>query len=237
MKWIITIFLIACCATSEAQIYNIPHFKIYYSHLDNKNIKDIADSLEDNYKRIITDLQCPEAVPVKVYFYEDTPAYRLGIKRWVPNPAPWSGGSTLGDSAIYLISPNISAQHYQEGISNVIHEFAHCVSRHINKKIVNNPRWLWESIAIYESRQKFDPRTLPYLVHHNPPALKQLSDFSDTTIYYVGYFIGEYLAATKGKSVLNELIKNNGNIRQTLNMDDEEFTRQWFAFVGKKYGI
>jgi len=36
---------------------------------------------------------------------------------------------------------------------------------------------------------------------------------------------------------LNSLIKNNGNIQQTLNMDDAEFTKQWFAFVKKKYGI
>src|ERR1700741_4775956 len=149
MKWIIAMLLIAFCAKSEAQVYNTTHFKIYYSHLDNKNIQGIADSLEGNYKRIIADLHCPEAVNIKVYFYADTPAYRLGIKRWVPNPPSWSGGSTLGDSAIYLISPNISTQHYLEGVTNVIHEFAHCVSRHINRKIVNNPRWLWESIAIY----------------------------------------------------------------------------------------
>lgn len=122
-------------------------------------------------------------------------------------------------------------------MKNAIHEFAHCVSRRVNKKIVNNPRWLWETIAIYESRQLVDPRKLPYLVSHNPPGLKQLSDFSDTTIYEVGYLVGEYLVETKGKAVLNELIKNNGDIKQTLNMNDEEFTRQWFAFVRKKYGI
>jgi hypothetical protein len=58
-----------------------------------------------------------------------------------------------------------------------------------------------------------------------------------TYIYEVGYFIAEYLVESKGSDVLNSLIKNNGNIQQTLNMDDEEFIKQWFAFVKKKYGI
>jgi hypothetical protein len=56
-------------------------------------------------------------------------------------------------------------------------------------------------------------------------------------VYEVGYFLAEYLVEIKGNDVLNTLIKNNGTIQQTLNMDDEEFIKQWFAFVKKKYGI
>jgi len=36
---------------------------------------------------------------------------------------------------------------------------------------------------------------------------------------------------------LKSLIQNNGNLKDTLNIDDEEFTKQWFAFVKKKYGL
>jgi hypothetical protein len=236
MKFITSLLLI-CCIRSQAQTYNAKHFKIFYTKLDDKNIKEIADSLEANYTRIIMDLQCQEPVTVKIRFYPDTPSYRDGVKQWTPNLPSWSGGSILGDSMIHIISPDAPKQDYQAQVKNVIHEFAHCVSRHINWSIVNNPRWLWEAIAIYESNQTSDPRQLSYLVNQKPPALKQLNDFSDTAIYDVGYFLSEYLVETKGKPVLNSLIKNNGNIKQTLDMDDEEFTKQWFAFVKKKYGI
>ena len=237
MKWIIAMFLIAFCAKSEAQVYNTKHFKIFYTSVDNKNIKEIADSLEGSYDRIIADLQCLEDVPVKVHFYADTPTYRQSVRHWAPNLPSWSGGITLGDSVVHMISPNAPYHNYREEMKNAIHEFAHCVSRRVNNRIANNPRWLWESIAIYESKQLVDPHKLPYLVNHKPPGLKQLSDFSDTTIYEVGYLVSEYLVETKDKNILNTLIKNNGNIKQTLNVDDEEFTRRWFAFVRKKYGI
>jgi hypothetical protein len=242
MKLIITTLLIICCTNLEAQIYKTNHFKIFYTKLDDKNIKEIADSVENNYTRIITNLQSQELPIVSIYFYADTASFRQGVKRWSRNLPIWVIGITLGDSAIHMISPDSPDARnqdydYQTMIKNTIHEFAHCVTRHINKTINNKPRWLWESIAIYESNQTSDPRQLSYLVNQKPPALSELNGFSSTGIYDVGYFIAEYLVEIKGNDVLNSLIKNNGNIQQTLNMDDEEFTKQWFAFVKKKYGI
>jgi hypothetical protein len=238
MKLIITTLLIICCTNLEAQIYKTNHFKIFYTKLDDKNIKEIADSVENNYTRIITNLQSKELPIVSIHFYPDSASFREGVKLWVRNPPVWMQGITLGDSAIHMISPDApNWDDYQTMIKNTIHEFAHCVSRHINKTINNKPRWLWESIAIYESNQTSDPRQLSYLVNQKPPVLSELNSWSSTDIYAVGYFIAEYLVKNKGNDILNTLIKNNGNIQQTLNMDDEEFTKQWFAFVKKKYGI
>jgi hypothetical protein len=237
MKSILIAFLIVCCVSSEAQIHKTNHFKIFYSSLEDQNIKEIADSLETNYTRIIASLQSPELPIVSIHFYTDTANFRESVKRWVPNPSIWTTGITLGDSAIHIISPDAPNQDYRAMMKSTIHEFAHCVSRHINKTIVNNPRWLWESIAIYESNQTSDPRQVPYLVNQKPPALGKLNDWSDTAIYDVGYFIAEYLVESKGNAVLNALIKNNGNIKETLKIDDEEFTKQWFAFIKKKYDI
>jgi hypothetical protein len=238
MKLIITTLLIICCTNLEAQIYKTNHFKIVYTKLDDKNIKEIADSVENNYTRIITNLQSQELPIVSVHFYPDSASFREGVKYWVRNPPVFMQGITLGDSAIHMISPDApNWDGYQTMIRYIIHEFAHCVSRHINKTIVNKPRWLWESIAIYESNQTSDPRHLSYLINQKPPTLKELNDLSKPYVYEVGYFIAEYLVEIKGNDVLNTLIKNNGNIQQTLNMDDEEFIKQWFAFVKKKYGI
>jgi hypothetical protein len=191
MKLIIITLLIICCTNLESQIYKTNHFKIFYTKLDNKNIKEIADSVENNYKRIITNLQSQELQIVSIYFYADTASFRQVVKRWSRNLPIWAIGITLGDSAIHMISPDspdarIQDYSYQEMIKNTIHEFAHCVSRHINKTSANKPRWLWESIAIYESNQTSDPRQLSYLINQKPPALSELNGFSSTGIYDVG---------------------------------------------------
>jgi hypothetical protein len=242
MKLIISTILIICFTNLEAQIYKTNHFKIFYTKFDDKSIKEIADSLENNYTRIITNLQTQELPVVSIHFYADAAGYREGVKRWIRNLPTWAIGNAFGDSAVHMVSPNSPDVHqdydYQEMIRNTIHEFAHCVSLHINKTIANKPRWLWESVAIYESKQTSDPQRLTYLVNQKPPTLSELNSWANPDyLYEVGYFIAEYLAESKGNAVLNSLIKNNGNIQQTLKVDDEEFTRQWFAFVKKKYGL
>jgi len=242
MKLIITALLIVFCTNLEAQIYKTNHFKIFYTKIDDKNIKEVADSLENNYTRIITNLQSQELSIVSIYLYADTASFRKIAKHWSRYLPTWAIGMARGDSSIHMISPNSpdarnQGYGYQELIRGTIHEFAHCVSLYINKTFANKPRWLWESVAIYESNQTSDPHQLSYLVNQKPPTLKELNDMTKPYVYEIGYFIAEYLVISKGHDVLNTLIKNNGNIQQTLNMDDVEFIKQWFAFVKKKYGI
>jgi hypothetical protein len=236
MKFIIAILLIICCTSLEARIYKTKHFKIFYTKLDDKNIKEIADSVENNYTRIVTNLQSSELQNVSIHYYTDTENFRKAMN-FGPKVPAWVNGITHPDSAIHMLSPNVPTEDYQTTIRGTIHEFAHCVSGHINPTIPNKPRWLWEAVAIYESNQTSDPRNLTYLISQKPPTLNELNDLSKPYVYEVGYFIAEYLVEIKGSDVLNALIKNNGNIQQTLNMNDEEFTKQWFAFVKKKYGI
>jgi hypothetical protein len=236
MILIITTLLIMCCVNSEAPIYKTKHFQIFYTKLDNKNIKEIADSVENNYTRIITNLKSTELQIISIHYYTDTANFRKAMN-FGPKVPAWVIGITHPDSAIYMLSPNAPSEDYQPMIRGTIHEFAHCVSGHINPTIINKPRWLWEAVAIYESNQTSDPRLLTYLINQKPPTLIELNDLSKPYIYEVGYFIAEYLVEIKGNGVLNALIKNNGNIQQTFNMNDEEFTKQWFAFVKKKYGI
>jgi hypothetical protein len=34
---------------------------------------------------------------------------------------------------------------------NVVHEFCHAVSLSVSSTFANNPRWLWETVALYEN--------------------------------------------------------------------------------------
>lgn len=240
MKYIsiLLIIFISCSNLSNTnRLHETTHFKIFYTELDDTNISEIADSLENNYSRIVTHLQSKKLPIVNVNFYTDITSLQKAVQLTSPNLPKWAIGLATSVSEIHMLSPNHPKQHYQTMINNTIHEFAHCVSYNINSNIANNPRWLWESVAIYESNYHPDPQKISYLVNQKPPSLNELSKFTNTYIYEVGYFITEFIVETKGNDVLNELIKNNGDIIQTMNIDEEEFTKQWFSFVKKKYGI
>lgn len=64
-----------------------------------------------------------------------------------------------------------------------------------------------------------------------------MTEFSNPKIYEVGYFIAEYITETQGRTALKSLIQTNGNLKDTLKVDEIEFTRQWYAFVKRKYGV
>lgn len=215
------------------RVYNTAHFKIFYTILDDTNIKEIADSLENSYPKITSHLQSGDLPIVNVHFYENI----ADLTRVFPDFPIWAVGQALNVSEIHMISPNDPKQDYKQMIRNTKHEFVHCVSMKINNTISNNPRWLWESVAIYEANLPWDPHMLPYLVNQKPPSLEQLNEFSNPNIYEVGYFITQFIVETHGTTALKSLIQNNGNLKDTLNVNDEEFTKQWFAFVKKKYGI
>ena len=47
-----------------------------------------------------------------------------------------------------------------------VHEFTHLVSLARNPEIPNNPKWLWEAVAIYESNRPPPPQAIHFVMHH-----------------------------------------------------------------------
>lgn len=217
--------------------YETTHFAFYYTDLDSNNIQTIGDTLESNYSRIINDLMTDTLPEVNVHLYSNHDSLAAAVNLWVPNLPSWASGLAISQSEIYMMSPNHPQYGFEPMLINLVHEFAHCVSYHIRPNIANNPRWLWESIAIYEARQFFDPHNLPYMVSHNPPTLSQLNSFSNTMIYEVGYLIAEYVDLNWDRTHLVNLIRTNGNLQQVLGMSTSEFETGWFQFVANRYGL
>ncbi|MEO8210038.1 MAG: hypothetical protein ABI840_05725 [bacterium] len=217
--------------------YQSIHFTFYYTPLDTLNIKIIADSLETNYSRITSDLNSDSLPMVNVHFYADHDSLAAAVSHVVPNLPSWASGLAISQSEIHIMSPNHPSYDFDNMVSNTIHEFAHCVSYHIRPNIANNPRWLWESVAIYESRQFVDPHDISYLVSHNPPTLSQLNSFDNTMIYQVGYLLAEFIILNWSRTHFINLILTNGNLQQVLGMNAAQFEAGWFAFVRARYGI
>ena len=232
----VLVFLMGCTDATPDRLLTTEHFKIWYTDLDTANIREVGGSLEANFERIVTDLQSGHLPVVNVHLYADAATLREAVKSSVPDLPSWAIGLATSVSEIHMLSPNFPKQDYQTMVRNLIHEFAHCVSLNINKSIGNNPRWLWESVAIYEANLPWDPNLLPYLKNQQPPSLTELNQISNTNIYEVGYFIAEYIVASRGRAMLHALIKSNGDLK-AMGMNEEAFTKQWFQFVKRKYGI
>lgn len=114
-----------------------------------------------------------------------------------------------------------------------VHEMAHCLSLAVNPGFGNNPRWLWETVAVYEAGEFVDPRTVPALVAGQPPTLAELD--ADVTagqlVDQVGHTLGEFVVARAGREGLAALIGASGNTQAVLGLSPDAFVREWYAFV------
>lgn len=79
------------------------HFVFYSCDKDKKCLKDFSDTLNDNYERILNDLDVTLYGKVAVYIYPDIDTYHKEINR--PNAPDWSVGSTRNNNTILMVSP------------------------------------------------------------------------------------------------------------------------------------
>jgi hypothetical protein len=125
--------------------------------------------------------------------------------------------------------------------ASLLHEFTHLASTAINSSISNNPRWLWESIALYETGEARGnlPR-IEYLIAGDYPTIAELNvGFNEANearnIYQFGYVIGAYIVSEWGIDGLISLIKSNGDIPGTLGVSSSEFDSAWHSFMEEEY--
>lgn len=217
--------------------YNTAHYSVYYTGYDSSTIRAIGDTLEKHYMRIVNNLNSDTLPLVKIYFYKTYEELAAAVQHVVPNLPPWATALALTEDQIHMLSPSHPQQFYEFMIRTIIHEFAHCVSMHIKPNIANNPRWLWESVALYESGQFTPPNTIPYMVNQQPPTLAQLNSFSNTFVYDVGYLLSEYIILNWSRTHYVNMILTNGNIQSVLGVSPSQFEANWFQFVKNRYGI
>lgn len=143
---------------ASTETYHPAHF-VFRHTAPAPSMPQTAARLEAEYSRILEDLSVAAMPTVTVSFYATHGALVAGAGPTAgPIPA-WATGLVTAEDQIHLISP-AAAGPYDRAITNLIHEFAHCVSLRANRTIANNPRWLWEAVAVFEARQRVDPRSL-----------------------------------------------------------------------------
>lgn len=204
---------------------------ILYDDLSLSDIIDVSEALKSNYNRIINDLQVTNMPQVTVRIWSNYDNFMEVM------------GSDLGiryqGASGYIFSEKDLRIFYTNSAPLIaVHEFAHLVSMQINRYIPNNPRWLWEAVALYESRDFIDPNTLTYMVSGNYPTLEDLNtdyNSSNHNIYSVGYVLLEYIVQTWGMDAVIRLIEAYGHINYILGITIQDFESGWYRFIEEEY--
>jgi hypothetical protein len=198
------------------------HFTINYSDVDPAKVVAIAAGLETARTRIVKELGGAAAPMVTVTMHTS---------------ATYAPGA-VGTDQIHVVSPTVRGWSLTEDmVSFIAHEFTHCVMLYRNPSIANNPRWLWESIAMYEAVYRKDPTTLSYLTAGRPPTMSELNSPYDPRMFDVGYLIGEFVVQRWGAPALLSLIDANGVVDVALGVPMAQFEKDWFAWVRQKYSF
>lgn len=191
----------------------------------------IIEKIDQNFERIITDLQLTSLPNIKVEIWNDETHFQNDMKRDI-------GTNYWGATGYVYSSTNVRILNRGSAAQTVLHEFAHAVSLNVNRQFGNNPRWFWEAVAIYESGEFNDPKNIFYLAAGNFPTIAELTaDFNAGTrkIYEVGYLLSEYIIETWGKESYVQMIKNNANIQLVLSISTTQFESGWKEFVMREY--
>jgi hypothetical protein len=220
------------------------HFRFIYSAIDTASIEAIASNLEDNYSRIITELEVRQQPKVEVTIYPSIRAYHLAINN--PNAPDYEVGSAMGKEAFRIVSPNNPGPvwNYEFMMKAFIHEFTHCVHYTIldglnTKELAivsendSQGTWLFEALACYEAGQYFPPSKFKYLTQGNYPTLAELSESGK--VYDIGYVMIDYIKTSWGTKDLNQLIRTNGNIQANLGISEAEFEKGLYNYIEQKY--
>ena len=213
------------------------HFVFRYTPLDTSTIAQTAAAVESQVARITASLGVTGTARVTVTLYADRGSLQVAVRPAAGTLPSFASGLVTGADQFHILSPSLaSAWTYDRAVTAIVHEFAHTVSLRVNPTIANNPRWLWESVALYEAGQFVDPRGLPYMVAGQAPTFEQLSPIENTRLYDLGFVIGEFVVQSWGDAALTALVRQNGD-PAVLGITAAELHGRWLIFLHDRYGL
>jgi hypothetical protein len=197
----------------------------------------VADALEAAWPRITSDLHVTGLPATTVWVWADSASFYADMQAKVGRVFQGSSGWVPDAHTVsMLVQPSLSPELASR---TAVHEFAHVVSIGVNPTIGNRPRWLWETVALYESGGFVDPTTLDYMRSGNYPPLAELDAAYEVSgrIYQVGYVLAEYIVHTWGLDGLVRLVQHNGDLAVALGVTTATFEAGWYAFLHARYGL
>ncbi|MET3025148.1 hypothetical protein ABXT06_00570 [Flavobacterium sp. UW10123] len=233
----------------ETKTLKSEHFIVSYNGIYKSEAEKVNKHLEENYSRIRENLKDIEHDPIKVFVYGSQ--FKFNEATGLTENTK---GTSRGPNEFHFVWTNwFNSIFPDDPLKTALHEFTHCVQLNIliykakdtiitqdrltfdkefDKKFkAKYPRWLWESISIFEAGE-VNSLSVKYAKSKNL-TLEDLNHGNQ--IYNIGYTIIEYMTQKWGKDILPKLIASFGNIQKTLNVTPEEFEKGWMAFLEDNY--
>ena len=209
-----------------------PNFVFLYTNSDVATIDTFVADMEAKLVRLRGVYRVDSMAVLTVVLYPDRRSFQNAN-----NSSSWVTGVTRGTTRMEIVSPFGPNQVFDLWPdTRAEHMLAHLVQLAVNPEVANNPRWLWESLALYESGQKTPANIVEFFAPDAEPALSQLNGGFGTPIIDVGFYLGEFLNVTFGPEVVIALIEAEGNL-ETIGLTGEQFIAQFVAFVRARYGL
>jgi hypothetical protein len=220
----------SAASTQPTVAFSTAHFRILTDRADQSVLRSVADALEANYSRVTGALRTGDIPVTDALVWQDQAAYYADMQARLGQVYQGSAGWVRGAHGISVLVVSNTPL-------NAVHEFCHVVSLAVNPAIANNPRWLWETVALYENGQFVDPATLEFMRSGRFPTLATLSaDYSaNQQVYQVGYVLGEFIVSTWGMDSLIALIRANGSLESVLQLTPDAFEQRWYAWLRARY--
>ncbi|MGQ8364557.1 hypothetical protein [Glaciecola sp. 1036] len=225
--FLFVIALVSLSFTVFSQQKGIKYIAI--GDVPNHTIQQVSSIVEANNERILTRYEIQNMPQVTIKIWQDRHSFE----------------ASYGDNAQfvqgYVVPKDWEARFFNGrpdiGLG-VVHEYTHLVTLAINSQFNNNPRWLWEAIAIFESERPPVPKinTLKCLAEDVFPTLQNLEEHP-FNIYKLGYYITDFILSTWDKQKLIELVKTNANLEAVLDVTTAEFESMWIDFLRHRYGM
>jgi hypothetical protein len=205
------------------------HFQVFGSKTPEATLRAAAARLEAEYPRILSELGIASHPMVTVRIWQDTTPYYDELTKYFGTRRPATSYITGPTELRLLAGGNLE--------TNAVHEFVHAVSLDVNPRFSSNPRWFWETVALYENGEFVHPRLLEFLVNGNFPTLQQLDGdaTTDTPISQVGYLLGEFIVSRYGRAPFLRLIETGADLQGILGVSTAEFEAAWQTFVRQRY--
>jgi hypothetical protein len=206
-----------------------PHFEIHAGLAAEATLAEIAAGLESRYGRVTSDLATGEVERITVEVWSDEASFLAEMERFFGRRYNATGYVTGPTVLRVLAVPSVAR--------NATHEMSHAISLRVNPTFANRPRWLWESVALFENDEFVDPRSMSSLAQGRFPTLGELDADANASrqVYEVGYLIGEFVVARAGRDGLLRLIRSNGDVTVLGFASPAAFESEWAAFVRARY--
>lgn len=209
---------------------------VVYDELPKSLIFIIDANLQNHRQQLLKDFKLDAMPKVVVRIWDDETTFLAEQEKAIGKKFPGSFGYVLPTKGGATSEMGLVNNH-QNISGTAIHEFVHLITLEINPNFSNNPKWLWEAIAIYKSESSWKYAKQPDMIRSRFNAFaNSLFTSQDTAaVYALGYTIGEYIDETWGGDAFIELIKSNGDFACLTDKPIDEIFQDWKKFVEATY--